>query len=173
MSRVHVRHPKYNVIMQQSADWKRQFLKKTTYSDVNELLVDAVQGGLSRLFVMEVMQLRYRVEHRHTLDELDNVYATGCTPSWLLQLKPALWTLYSVMQSLCSRRMQKEDMSLRTITKRQREMLQGTRSVKCRRTRTVTVAAEHWDDLKVAMGSKWSGDVAGQLQPSALQPESL
>ena len=134
-----------------AASWKRNFLKKSSFETVDDLITSACAGGQAAAFVSEAMLLRYKVAHRHSLQDLMRAVQGRSNPAWLVQLKPQLWELYTVSKKLCSRSTQKEHQALRTLTKRQRHVLLGSTSVKRRRTRSAFLAAEHLDDLRVAI----------------------
>ena len=139
------------VLSGRAATWKRNFLKKTSFATVDALLNAACTGGQAAAFVSEALALRYRLKHRHSLAELQTAIQGHTSPAWLVQFKPRLWALYTVCRDLCSRASRKEHQALRTLTKRQREILTGTATVKRRRTRSAFLAAEHLDDLNVAI----------------------
>ena len=133
-------------------DWRRRFFSAHKFDTVEDLLLDATAGGVSQHWVESVLNLRHQRKNRHSLQELQNALRTGIRPSWLVQLKPRLWTLYRVERSLCIRESHQEDAILHSLSIQQRKHLRGT-GLSHRRRRSFTVrAAEHLDDLKCAVG---------------------
>ena len=89
----HLLDTQYVNAFEMTTTWKRFFFKNVHFDSVDDLLRDVQDGGPASLWVKEVMEMRYRTEHRHSLEELREALSANQCPWWLYQLKPRLWNL--------------------------------------------------------------------------------
>ena len=89
------------------------------------------------MFVRWGLSLRHRREHRHTLEELHAIRQQHTTSDhWSRRFRTGLWTPYNNMQRLTVQRgALRDDASMDTLTRSQRDVLSGSGLTRRRRER--------------------------------------